>query len=304
LRKPPDPQEIIEIAVELGVAPSFIEKDWYAVQLLGLIASIPTKDMTCVFSGGTSLSKGYGLIQRFSEDIDFKIKASAMPSRAKRRQFRKTVIDLVNAAEGLRVDDMVFHDGGHFFGLDIIYPQMHGLDHSLRPHLKLEMKFLTVPFPTEWRQISAFVTQFKKDPPDCAIECVSPVETAADKLSALIWRLRTRDRSQPPGSRDNDPTIVRHLHDLCALEKRALADQNFARAARRAHCDDSRRGGQVEAPLAEATMEAWACLLTDPEYEREYAQFVDAMSYAPDAERIEFTAAVAAFSRLTLPFQQ
>jgi len=104
--------------------------------------------------------------------------------------------------------------------------------------------------------------------------------------------------------RDNDPTIVRHLHDLCALEKRALADQNFARAARRAHCDDNRRGEQVEAPLAEATMEAWACLLTDPEYEREYAQFVDAMSYAPDAERIDFTAAVAAFSRLTLPFQQ
>ena len=42
--------------------------------------------------------------------------------------------------------------------------------------------------------------------------CVHPVETAADKLSALSWRARSRDRSRA----NDDPTIIRHLHDLAA----------------------------------------------------------------------------------------
>jgi hypothetical protein len=40
-----------------------------------------------------------------------------------------------------------------------------------------------------------------------------PVETAADKLSALAWRVHARDRASP----EDDPTIIRHLHDLAAL---------------------------------------------------------------------------------------
>lgn len=298
MRKLPNKEEITEIALELGVAPSFIEKDWYAVQVLTLISSISEAGFAPVFSGGTSLSKGYGLIQRFSEDIDFKIKSDVMPSRAERRRFRQKIIDLIDGVDGLKVDDMVSHDGGSFFGLDITYPQTHGLDQSLRPNLKLEMKFQNVPLPTERRNIFSFVTQFKEDLPECAIECVSPIETAADKFSALIWRVRTKDRAQAQGSRDNDPTIIRHLHDLCALEKLALGDDNFINAVQQAHSDDRGRGGQVDVALPDAATEALNKLKTDPIYQEEYGQFVDAMSYAPDDERIGFKSALAAFSRL------
>ena len=50
---------------------------WFA-PLASLHRSIMA-DATPVFSGGTSLSKGWGLIKRFSEDIDFKV---AMPAAA------------------------------------------------------------------------------------------------------------------------------------------------------------------------------------------------------------------------------
>src|SRR5690242_21934483 len=40
------------------------------------------------------------------------------------------------------------------------------------------------------------------------------LETAADKLSALAWRVCARDRARP----GDDPTIIRHLPDLAALE--------------------------------------------------------------------------------------
>ncbi|GHV32629.1 hypothetical protein FACS1894177_08870 [Bacteroidia bacterium] len=49
-----------------------IEKDWWVVQTLRLITQMNIAQHT-VFKGGTSLSKAWGLIDRFSEDIDLAI---------------------------------------------------------------------------------------------------------------------------------------------------------------------------------------------------------------------------------------
>jgi predicted nucleotidyltransferase component of viral defense system len=67
-----DVDTLNEIATELGVNVSFIEKDWYACQALKAVSSIENEKFTIIFSGGTSLSKAHGLIQRFSEDLDFR----------------------------------------------------------------------------------------------------------------------------------------------------------------------------------------------------------------------------------------
>ena len=40
LKKSPDKIVIQDISLELGIDPSFIEKDWYAVQLLALISEL------------------------------------------------------------------------------------------------------------------------------------------------------------------------------------------------------------------------------------------------------------------------
>jgi predicted nucleotidyltransferase component of viral defense system len=48
---------------------SLVEKDWYAIRIIAAISGVKHPKMRLVFSGGTSLAKGYGLIQRFSEDI-------------------------------------------------------------------------------------------------------------------------------------------------------------------------------------------------------------------------------------------
>lgn len=64
---------IEELREETSFDASFFEKDWYTTQLLHTLAEIQDPRFQLVFSGGTSLSKGYQLIQRFSEDIDFKV---------------------------------------------------------------------------------------------------------------------------------------------------------------------------------------------------------------------------------------
>ena len=49
-----------------------VEKDWWVVQTLGMIFGLPIAEHL-LFKGGTSLSKGWSLIERFSEDIDLAI---------------------------------------------------------------------------------------------------------------------------------------------------------------------------------------------------------------------------------------
>jgi hypothetical protein len=51
-----------------NLAPALIEKDYYVTEALRIIAR--TAGSQVIFKGGTSLSKGWNLIQRFSEDID------------------------------------------------------------------------------------------------------------------------------------------------------------------------------------------------------------------------------------------
>lgn len=58
-------------AERLGFSAAIVEKDYWVTQALRILARDFPDDF--IFKGGTSLSKGYGLIQRFSEDVDILI---------------------------------------------------------------------------------------------------------------------------------------------------------------------------------------------------------------------------------------
>lgn len=58
---------------KLGLPPASIEKDFWVCWTLWKLFSLPEWGKQLVFKGGTSLSKGWGLIERFSEDIDIVI---------------------------------------------------------------------------------------------------------------------------------------------------------------------------------------------------------------------------------------
>lgn len=66
-------QEFITLtASELKINPLFIEKDYWITLVLSRLAKSKYVNES-VFKGGTSLSKGFNLIQRFSEDVDIAI---------------------------------------------------------------------------------------------------------------------------------------------------------------------------------------------------------------------------------------
>ncbi|MFT4929558.1 MAG: putative nucleotidyltransferase component of viral defense system [Phenylobacterium sp.] len=84
------------IAIDLAVDESFVEKDWHAMQLAKVLQSIQSSSFQLVFSGGTSLSKGYHLIERFSEDLDFKVvQLNNTASRSDRSAYRKIMIETI-----------------------------------------------------------------------------------------------------------------------------------------------------------------------------------------------------------------
>jgi hypothetical protein len=66
---------ITQTAVRLGLPEQAVEKDLWVSIILQLVFTLPFSDKL-VFKGGTSLSKSFGLIERFSEDIDLAVDRS------------------------------------------------------------------------------------------------------------------------------------------------------------------------------------------------------------------------------------
>lgn len=91
---------LANVAENKGIVDNAIEKDYWVSMVLRSIFSLPYAT-SFVFKGGTSLSKGWGLIERFSEDIDLAIDPkhlgftdiSTKSQRTKLRKESKKFID-------------------------------------------------------------------------------------------------------------------------------------------------------------------------------------------------------------------
>lgn len=118
----PDLLRILE--VETGVLAQLIEKDYWIMHIL---YGLKKQGFDFEMKGGTSLSKGYKIIHRFSEDIDIHIKApeelgvNENPKNTKDRsvQSRKDFYDWL--ADNIKIDgitsivrDPTFDDLEHY----------------------------------------------------------------------------------------------------------------------------------------------------------------------------------------------
>lgn len=62
-----------QAAAQRAIHPVILEKDLWVCWLLGVLFSLPDIGPHLVFKGGTSLSKVFGVIDRFSEDVDLSV---------------------------------------------------------------------------------------------------------------------------------------------------------------------------------------------------------------------------------------
>lgn len=300
-----DPDFVSLVAAALKTNESFVEKDWHAVRALGVVASVQNSTVQPVFSGGTSLSKGWGLIRRFSEDIDFKVQLPALSKAALKntiRSYRDALIAALQHADFQLEADPLIGNQGRFFRAQFHYPHHFPLTASLRPSLRIEMTFEAPALAAVPRNLRSLIAEAKSEPAEISnFPCVSPAETAADKLSALAWRALTRKRADE----DDDPTVVRHIHDLAALLPVVLHDPDFARIARVALSTDAKRAKATMMTGSELATRFLPTIQADPLWRDEYDQFAARMSYAPEGEEISFDDGLAACARLVgLIFQE
>lgn len=112
LRNEPDILSVLtqQVADAAGVRASFVEKDFWAIEVLRaarttrairLKEDAGIGEVTMLFKGGTSLSRAFGLVQRFSEDVDLLAVFPEGTSPAARHIVLKQVDEDVTAHLGI-----------------------------------------------------------------------------------------------------------------------------------------------------------------------------------------------------------
>ena len=293
-----------EVALEKGtIEEAFIEKDWFVTQVIKLLAGSTFQDFSIVFTGGTCLSKAHKLIERFSEDVDFRLLAPSLrgltPSKVKTTlsNFKKHIAALLEQHfEVLSIDA---RNGNKQITINLAYPTVAEPSAALRPHIKLEFTLSELRLPSLSLPVSSFVNEVTGKAPEVErIACISPVENAADKLSAMVWRIPARVR----GEGDRQPDVVRHLHDIAKLCEFALADVSFKGLAVQTIESDSTRSENLAGSSVQDKLNiVMEILESDSIYPQEYESFVKQMAYNDDVPIPSFEEAI---SKLRLLFEK
>lgn len=242
-----------------GIGQAAIEKDWWVSVTLKALFQTDCANYL-IFKGGTSLSKGWNLIERFSEDIDlaishsfFGINKSNKSQREKLRKQSRAYIQNTLSAQlderlkamditGYQIENVatVENRNGEIVPIDsdkdptvilLHYGSLlsRKIDY-IPPRVKIEISCLSMDEPVEEREIRSLICEsFPDDDTDavCRIKTVVPSRTFLEKIFLLAEEFQ---KDKPRSMR-----MSRHLYDLERLMdsdfgKMALADKTLYNA--------------------------------------------------------------------------
>jgi len=218
------------------------EKDWWAVQTLFALFSMDCAD-ALLFIEGTSLSKGWQLLQRFSEDIDlalnreylgFEGELNKADIRKLRRISFKYITDEFTPALQKRFSDIGFpeveitaratvnHDQDPVI-IEVYYPKITEKDTCIKPGILVEIGCRSMKEPFTLRTVNSLVSEafpemaFSEKP--VAIPVVNPERTFLEKIFLL------HEEFQRPPEKMRVNYLSRHLYDIEILSKTEFADK-------------------------------------------------------------------------------
>lgn len=246
-----DRQYALRVAApRCGRRPYLLEKDIWVVQALSILFSAPFAN-DLVFKGGTSLSKAYDIIQRFSEDIDitYDIRAFAPdfvadseeplpPTRSQEKRWTRAIrarlaewtreYALPAVQEGLarsRCTAEVRADADRIY---IGYTPLFDGYGFVKPEVKLEFGARSTGEPRKRRPV---VCDASFHLPDLAFPAASPPVMLAERT---FWEKATAMHVFCKRERGRGDRLSRHWHDLVRLDdagyaETALVDRKLAR---------------------------------------------------------------------------
>lgn len=143
---------------ELEIPTIIVEKDYYVtLALKELSLRIPGM----VFKGGTSLSKCYKLIDRFSEDIDISYSAEdGVPGEGRKRKLKESIVSAMETLELpiTNLEDTRSRRSYNCYHAN--YPSIYVPFLPLKPELIIETYIALLPFPTVTQSVDNYIHLF------------------------------------------------------------------------------------------------------------------------------------------------
>lgn len=225
-----------QVAEHIGIPPSVAEKDWWVVRTLEIIFKTSVAEHL-VFKGGTSLSKSWNLIQRFSEDIDLAIDRKFLGfdgvlSKNKRTQLRKvanrytsehfyTELQEKFAAYGFKNLEFNLVEAKDSDQdpriIEIYYPNVIQSLGYVQPRIQIEIGCRSLIEPYTLRPVTSFLDELYTDrdfsTPSVEIPTVNPERTFLEKLFLL------HEEFHKPLEKIRVDRLSRHLYDIYQLSK-------------------------------------------------------------------------------------
>ena len=231
-----------EAGRRVGLPAMAVEKDWWVVHALSLIFSMDCAP-SLIFKGGTSLSKGWNLIQRFSEDIDLALDKEFLgftieePNKKAVNQLRRLSYEYIanTFTPELRTrfskagfqnvivkhQDVKNHDQDSLV-VEIYYPKLTETDTYLKPGLLVEVGSRSLIEPNTQRTFATFVAENFTGQPfadkPVTVPVLNPERTFLEKIFLLHEEFQRSDEKK------RVERLSRHLYDIEKLIDTGFAD--------------------------------------------------------------------------------
>jgi predicted nucleotidyltransferase component of viral defense system len=231
-----------ETSRQIGLpSSSAVEKDWWVVQTLSMIFSMDCAT-ALIFKGGTSLSKGWNIIHRFSEDIDLALDREFLgfsgeltkgDIRRLRRKSYQFITEVFTKELKNKFDELGFkyvtvkareaenHDQDPLI-IEIYYNKLTETDTYLKPGVLVELGSRSLKEPFTQRTFGTFVSEIYKDKPftdkPITIPVVNPERTFLEKIFLL------HEEFQKSFDKIRVERLSRHLYDIEKLSQTEYAE--------------------------------------------------------------------------------
>jgi hypothetical protein len=248
------PELIRIVAKQKSIDPALVEKDYWIMHCLYGLQQLC---LTFELKGGTSLSKGFQIINRFSEDIDIRIeppegrevKTGKNQTKPAHIQSRRNFYDWL--AQTIKIDGIDKVERDEAFdnatlmsaGIRLTYkPHTEALA-ALRPGILLELGFDDVS-PNTPQDISSWLYDHAADKVDIidnrakGVPCYDPGYTFVEKLQTISTKFR-----QQQEKKDSPLPFMRHYYDVDALLKLKQVQAFIGTNEYKAHKEKRFRGG-------------------------------------------------------------
>jgi predicted nucleotidyltransferase component of viral defense system len=147
-------------ASNLGLQNFQVEKDYFVSLFLKELSVLPSSH-PIVFKGGTSLSKCYSIIDRFSEDIDLAVQFKTNKvTPSERKQLKNNILDAVKSLKMSLLNGKDVKSKRDYNEYHIGFDSDHTIEEGMVPHIIVETIVVYRPYPCVNLKVSNHITKY------------------------------------------------------------------------------------------------------------------------------------------------